>query len=375
MWELVAAGGVQSQGMPAPLAPPAAPPLALAGSVFADITHLMHFDGSWADAASSNADAVRTATVGASAATDCAAGNPPCTGKYNGAVVFDGSDTGYVKPPLVASEASKGPWSMFIWIKGSADQPGGNSDHTVIFSRYHYVWELIVKPKNDGNGQNLFWQDDCANSCPTINANTVVFDDTWHHVGVTVDAAHVVTVYVDGDAKASGTAVHSLDAGDDRPLTLGMRSTNNQHKFAGKMDEFAYWPRALLPSEVLSVFSATQALPDPTPRVAKSIWHFDNSYGDAISSNDGVRGASSTAAFTFTAKAGGHAIGFTGGGGDTNNINLGVLNTDAPFTLALWLKGTGKGTDYRTAISSSQYAASHPPLALVVVTNLRRGPP
>lgn len=69
----------------------------------------------------------------------------------------------------------------------------------------------------------------------------------WHQIAATVDASFNVVLYIDGRAAASGTTTSTAPAA---PLQF----SHSTYLITGQTDHVNIWNRALLPSEVASLF-------------------------------------------------------------------------------------------------------------------------
>lgn len=98
----------------------------------------------------------------------------------------------------------------------------------------------------------------------TLIGNTVVADDTWHHVVGVYDGTQM-RLYVDGVEDAVAT-VGASSINTTSPLRLGYHFTSNDFRFDGTLDDVRIYDRALSSGEVDTLF-LYQGTPDTRPPV------------------------------------------------------------------------------------------------------------
>ena len=132
-------------------------------------------------------------------------------------------------------------FSIAAWIKTSANGEivgwGNNSSTERVEFRIN-EYRLRVEHPNNRQG------------------NTVVSDNQWHHVALTVQENSTmsypqVILYVDGeDDTISGTNSNAFNIVENFDLAIGRRYNNNNRWFIGLMDEVRVYDRALSAEEV-----------------------------------------------------------------------------------------------------------------------------
>ncbi len=182
------------------------------------------------------------------------------SGKFGGALNFDGSDD-YVdcgNPPIL--DFGTGDWTISAWIKLPVN-PGTN---TVIFSKggdndggIRYAMELedgsggVIEPTLDDNSTKL-----------NPDGDITVIDGQWHHFVVMRKDGTKLRLYVDGvedpgvtnhgestiaaNYDLSGTSQHNAYIG----AVMSNESGQLQKFFGGLIDDVALWNRALNPEEI-----------------------------------------------------------------------------------------------------------------------------
>jgi len=99
----------------------------------------------------------------------------------------------------------------------------------------------------------------------SITTGTDISDGFWHHVALTVDAAGVATIYLDGAFETTGHQGFFSHVLDVDSVWLGrLQLTNPSRFFQGDIDDLAIWGSVLTAAEV----QALAALPPPLVQVA-----------------------------------------------------------------------------------------------------------
>jgi len=167
-------------------------------------------------------------------------------------------------------------FTVAMWLKinaSSADEPFISNKNWD--SGGNIGW--VVSNESDGTRVNL--RDDTNSRKDEVgHAGPQLEDHSWHHLAVTFVRTNVATIYVDGVslstlsiAPDSGNAVGSLDTdvlsdpprnvpGPDWAVNLGedgtgLYATNNGAGLDCLMDDAGIWRRALLPNEVLEIYT------------------------------------------------------------------------------------------------------------------------
>jgi hypothetical protein len=205
-----------------------------------------------------------------------AANNTPIVAAYEGATrVIDGENTpGYI---ILRGGLEQGPTPLDWWGTGPTPTPYFSLEPTK-----SYTFEAVLNwngntQANDGimgqTGQDEWWIrenngfleyafDDGPNravNTGTININSLIDNDSWHHVGITfardaVDPTQVtVTSYIDYQQVFQETLAAPLgDVGDPTAdLRLGAYNTNAGNSFDGLMAAFRISDEVLAPNQFL----------------------------------------------------------------------------------------------------------------------------
>ena len=172
-------------------------------------------------------------------------GNPlwqPAGGKINGALQLDGIDD------YVSADFTWDIWKMKIsataWIKGG--EPG-----QVIISQadgfgYGASWLYA-----DSSGGKLTTK--LMDPQPALISESVITDDTWHHVGLIWDGSYRY-LYVDGAEVARDTAALSYTVPCDGSLYLGAGKTLDAGSFfSGLIDDVRIYNVALTADEIAAL--------------------------------------------------------------------------------------------------------------------------
>jgi uncharacterized repeat protein (TIGR01451 family) len=159
--------------------------------------------------------------------------------------------------------------------------------------------------------------------------------NTWYYLSATFDGT-TGTLFVDGTPVATATLPGGY-AASATPLVLGTASWYNGGHFAGSIDEFSYFNRALTPTEVrsLSLTGSAGTVLSTTAGLTDLYAAGGNALDSAGSNNGTLHGG-----VTYVPGVVGQAFSFNGQG---SYIDLGtgpdIVGTGA-FSVALWVKTT-----------------------------------
>ena len=153
----------------------------------------------------------------------------PSEGYIDGALEFDGIDD-YVTTDF-ALDPSRGAFSAFAWIRGAV--PGRTVISQAAGTGFGQKW-LCTDP-SDGR---LMTRLTCGGRFPSaLTSQTVVTDDTWHHVGLVWDGSRRY-LYADGTEVAKDTDALSEIRPCDGGLYFGAGQTLGEADFwSGLVDE------------------------------------------------------------------------------------------------------------------------------------------
>jgi len=192
----------------------------------------------------------------------------PVPGGTTAALQFDATSSAYVSTnyvPVTGSQAR----TVSCWIRCSGDQSAN---------------AMLVSWGTNNNGQRFSFRLNTNAGNGVVNAlrlevqggykvgQTVLNDDTWHHVAVAVpDGAgvHDAVFYVDGvmETQASGLSGtnREIDTGSAFGLSLGTSLHSVAvYLFNGQIDDVRVYDRMLLPEEI-AVQAAGGSVTDPVP--------------------------------------------------------------------------------------------------------------
>jgi hypothetical protein len=106
------------------------------------------------------------------------------------------------------------------------------------------------------NGQLSFLMGAAGGGTATYGgAGVNAADGQWHNVGVAVARNRAVNLYVDGVAQSTGSPLIGSVDNEDNLRIGGNRAVDPQIYFTGVIDELEMYDRALLPEEMLYIFT------------------------------------------------------------------------------------------------------------------------
>lgn len=191
-------------------------------------------------------------------------------GRHGNAVAFNGID-GYMSSVTAPGAdtglpvANNGSWTYALWMKGASNQ----ANQTTFFCETS-SFNSSGNPRfaMEGNGANktrYFIRDINSTVKNQVVGNAVTFDDSWHHLAYTYDAATgKFLVYVDGQPDCTNTFTYAWGLASWDQVAIGALVRNTVAvPFAGSVDDVALWSRVLTQGEVQDVMTNSIATPVP----------------------------------------------------------------------------------------------------------------
>jgi len=168
-------------------------------------------------------------------------------GIANSAYYFDGIDD-YI---LVNSNIDANQdLTISYWIK-TIDENVMPFSKYVITSPYTQGYRMWIQT---GGVVEMLVGDSAGNKVEPITTTTVN-DDQWHHiVGTWNNTTKTAKIYIDGALRASETNTLIGDPSNSEILTIGVRNTNLDFDYDGKIDEFKIFNRVLSADEVKALY-------------------------------------------------------------------------------------------------------------------------
>jgi len=163
------------------------------------------------------------------------------TGKIGMARTFDGVDD-YVNLGDVLDFETGQDFTIMCWFKGVSGSHTAQGLISKGDGYYSDQWNL--RDKWDA-GDIVF-----RNNAQMLGTEGEVYwDDTWHHVAVTIDRDDMSYLYVDGVEKASVSSAVWGTFSNPVDLNIGRRSVSPEY-FVGTMDEVRFYNRVLSQDEI-----------------------------------------------------------------------------------------------------------------------------
>jgi len=198
------------------------------------------------------------------------------TGIVGGAQFFDGSDDEvYASDDGTFDWAADDSFTMEYWMNTSESTSGNR----VILGRDGGPTSLHWWVGCDASGKVRFQLQDINGIGAYIgNKGPVLNDGNWHHiVAVRNESTNRNSIYVDGNEE--DFAIHDYTAGfaESVPLNIGYIDLSPHYRYHGKIDEIAFYDRALTTTEIqehynnglngLGYCEGEQPGPEPEPPV------------------------------------------------------------------------------------------------------------
>ena len=175
-------------------------------------------------------------------------------GQVGNAFSFNGDSGSYVNIPDAAGlRSTTGTWDF--WMKST--QP---SDYVGLVGKSDSFGSLngITMQLHQGHARVEVKGGDFPQTLLLEPTNVPINDGQWHHMALTFQSGGTVVLYIDGQARAMGTAP-TFSFGANDPLRFGVMTDGFWHAYNGLLDEVQVFNRALSASEIQSIFSAGAA--------------------------------------------------------------------------------------------------------------------
>lgn len=278
-------------------------------------------------------------------------------GKLGQALDFDGNND-YVDVDTVAADVT-GDFSMGMWVKlpdiytsttwGSLlGRNTSAGDNTVMFA----VGDNVGGSALD-NELSVF---DGGTSAFEGDTDTVIADDTWHHVFYTRSGS-TGTLYVDGVEKSTHTADYTLASNDRVSLAMELDNSTPGDFVQGTLDDVRIYSRALSLDEIQALygsgaakFASSQSLTEGSSLASGLVGHWtfdgkDMTSNVADASGNGNDGALTGQAATTTAVGKlGQALEFDGSDDQISVPSFSDIS-GSPLTIAAWVKPSTSDCD------------------------------
>jgi len=193
-------------------------------------------------------------------------------GILNSSVLFDGTDD-YIDFGRDGSlDVGSNDFTFSIWVNATALQSGGDKIFMKGLEGGAPDKRIVLEMANT---TSVRADVDDAVAAKQVTGDIGITDSLWHHL-VLVRDGNNLRIYEDGtEASASPTDITGLGSLDStgEDLVLGVTSDGEAGAWwAGKMDEFGFWTRALTAAEVASLYNSGLAAPYPfTPIVTTTL--------------------------------------------------------------------------------------------------------
>lgn len=170
-------------------------------------------------------------------------------GTSNSAYSFNGTSNQISIPNPVPNfiSSNNAPFSMSIWLRPSNVT---TSNHRSIVGNETYNVRGFRYGINSSQ-RFSFWTSESGGNLHPIQSTTSAIINTWYHVVVTYDGS-VVKIYVNGNPEVASASGRTIISGTNNLVLAG--GTGGVDRFAGVMDDFRTWSRALNVQEVQAIY-------------------------------------------------------------------------------------------------------------------------
>lgn len=169
-----------------------------------------------------------------------------------GGIMFDGTDD-HVSAETIADLKFTGDFSLEAWV-----QPAGSTVGQIVSNGAAGDWLYLLGGSTATSPICKIYQANSGSGYLQADGKTPIVDGKWHHVVCTL-SGNTLSVYIDGklDAQSSTTA-GTRDVSSAGTFTIGRFTNATSSYYAGNMDSFRAYSRALTSAEILSNYQAGQ---------------------------------------------------------------------------------------------------------------------
>jgi len=213
-----------------------------------------------------------------------------CPSEPDTALDFDGIDDYVEVPHNNDLNMAVGEFSFGAWI-----YPRDNGYNTIVSkgngegAQTGYILRVSAEAHPIGAGRLGLLLCENSGFCQWNYGNTNIPENTWTHVGVSVDntsANPIVNFYINGvnDGSQSYTLSNDLYNSDTNAMYIGRQgSVCNCHFFNGKIDDLALWNKSVTANDMLA--SVNYPL---SPNIPGLVSYYDVDVPYACANNAGV---------------------------------------------------------------------------------------
>lgn len=218
-------------------------------------------------------------------------------------LVFDGMNDRVLVPYDASFPTEE--FTLAAWIKMT---PPGHRSAVIARGEdndsFNLSWQLYVEPGGtlqimleNSSEQNFCYPLTClgATQASCSSLNMFVADDQWHHIVATRNLAGDLSLYVDGQSRASCTLTGVPSSNNFQFLSIGCTHGTIGPPpggieppiwfFPGAIDDAAVWNFALSQSEVTQVYSFGV---NPADSGLIGLWRFDEGSGQTVADASGM---------------------------------------------------------------------------------------
>ena len=196
------------------------------------------------------------------------------TGKYGGAMVFNGANYLLAGDVSFTNMGEPGDsYTVEAWIKTS--QGGGTTwgAPVIVEKRRQPEWQRAFSLYiNASNSLGVRFETGDAN-ITVDTGGPAINDDSLHHIAVTRDGADA-ELYIDGELVEGGDIGDEERSAPDQPISLGCRRKNDgtpADYFIGLVDELAIFNKALTAADILQDMKGDLSAVYPSGKLA-TVW-------------------------------------------------------------------------------------------------------
>lgn len=277
------------------------------------------------------------------------------TGKYGGAMKFDGVDDVAIVSDSDSLSYPYNTMSATAWVKRSGNPVASEW----ILLKGNSPWEYGMNIYTSGVIEADLWQSG-GSSSNNLSSTTVVTDGRWHHVAMTTDGASM-KMYIDGVLEKIDTTYVGVMSNTAASLYIGDRPEAANSFLDGSVDSVRLYDYALTAGQIVEDMNGGHP-PAGSPVGSAAVHLKFDEMGGTTANNSGYVGSGANGTISgATWYSGGKSGGAISTATAANFINSGdqtFVDSAIGLTTGFWVKPVSLATN-KALISKSNFSTQN----------------
>lgn len=176
------------------------------------------------------------------------------SGKLGNCALFNSSGQ-YFRPLFISSSTFSTSFTFSCWFKGGSQNINAQIIRFPVVSSSN-DFGIFINFNTSTHKLYVY-----RNTTSYLASNTVIGDNNWHHIAVTLDSAGNLKTYVDGNATPETSQNIGFTIINFSNIYIGRDNAGNANtQLAGYLDAIGLWNRVLTTSEISSLYNGNNGL-------------------------------------------------------------------------------------------------------------------